>query len=391
MLVIMPLAVIALVVGLHCIGLHAATSLPLLVLAQTATTFVMRAGVHEYDAMGPLAFGSVAAAAALQLIPSLTLRGACAVVLGVLTRRLLVRIPDGRLCKQVGRVVIVTGSSAGIGRETAKTLLQLGATVVYACRTEKKAKKAMESAAWRSAISGSPGRAMFIPLDLSSCASVRDFADSFNRTYERCDAIVCNAGAFFNKREKTKDGFECNLGCNHLGHQLLVELLLPKLRQSDGPRVVTVSSAMHRAATPEALHSDPMSSKGYGMFDAYAKSKLAQVVYAAELQRRELKRGSRVVSVCLHPGNVATEVTRNFPGPLHSMYNTFQPLMQAVQQSLGEGAANSVYGVASTSADGLHGAFLERGRPVAPLQGALDEEKGAAFFDKCEGWSALRP
>ena len=114
---------------------------------------------------------------------------------------------------------------------------------------------------------------------------------------------------------------------------------------------------------------------GYGMFDAYARSKLAQVLFAKELQRREDARegGSPVVSVSLHPGNVSTDVTRDFPYVVREAYKLLQPLLQVVQQSLDEGARTSVFAVASADGDALRGCFLERSTVVPAADGACNE------------------
>ena len=169
-----------------------------------------------------------------------------------------------------GWVVVVTGSSAGIGLETARHLLRLGATVVFACRTEARARAAMADAL---ATTGAPSaKAVFAALDMADCASVRAFSDTFKKTtgLDRVDALVCNAGGMHPQRKVSAHGWEMNFGVHQLGHFLLAQLLLPRLRTAaaeGGGRgvVVSVASSLHKIA-PEArcaeLLDDPMSEKG---------------------------------------------------------------------------------------------------------------------------------
>mmetsp|Transcript_6454 Transcript_6454/g.18571 ORF Transcript_6454/g.18571 Transcript_6454/m.18571 type:complete len:242 (+) Transcript_6454:52-777(+) len=134
------------------------------------------------------------------------------------THRLLVRIPLPPLPPLTGRTVVVTGSSAGLGLATAEQLLERGATVIFACRSEARGRAACRAAC--SASGAPPERALFLALDLESCASVRAFAAQLLATGGRCDALICNAGAMHPERRVTRDGWEANLACHALGHNL---------------------------------------------------------------------------------------------------------------------------------------------------------------------------
>jgi len=193
---------------------------------------------------------------------------------------------------------------------------------------------------------------------------------------------VCNAGLLHPQRTLTADGWEANLACHVLGHQLLARLLLPLLRQSPaGGRVVSVASTLHKVASAADLLADPMSERGYTMFGAYGRSKLAQVALSAEQQRRESARGSGVVCVSLHPGNVITEVTREMPYAVRLAYQAAGPLIRFGAPSLYDGAATTVYAAASDNAATLRGAYLERCLVAQPHADAEDEAVGRQVWE----------
>jgi len=204
---------------------------------------------------------------------------------------------------QTGRVAVVTGANSGIGYETAKELAQKGATVVMACRDQNKG----EAAA--AAIRGEnpTGSVQMMILDLSSLASVRAFAQAFTIVYDRLDLLINNAGVMaLPKRMETADGFEMQFGTNHLGHFALTGLLFPLLAQTPGSRVVNVSSGAHR---PGRIRWDDLQCKqSYTPFGAYSQSKLANLLFTYELQRRLNKARIAVTATAAHPGWTATNL-----------------------------------------------------------------------------------
>lgn len=208
---------------------------------------------------------------------------------------------------QTGRVVIVTGANSGIGFETAAAFAARGASVVLACRSLSKAADAIERIRARSA--GSKLR--FIELDLASLASIERFAAAFRTEYGRLDLLINNAGVMMPPHGSTRDGFELQFGCNHLGHFALTGQLLPMLDATKGSRVVTVSSIMHRSGKIDFANLNAES--GYDARAAYAQSKLANLLFTRELQRRLSESGSRVLAVAAHPGWTATDLQRHSP------------------------------------------------------------------------------
>ena len=207
------------------------------------------------------------------------------------------QIPD-----QSGRTIVVTGANSGIGLEAARALAAAGAHVVLACRDPGRA-GAAQSAVRESA----PGASCeALPLDLASLASVRDFAKGFADRHARLDVLVNNAGVMAIPRRTTADGFEMQLGTNHLGHFALTGLLLPRLLDTPRSRVVNVSSSAHR---PGRIHFEDLQlERGYAKWKAYAQSKLANLLFTFELDRRLRKAGASVISVAAHPGYAATNL-----------------------------------------------------------------------------------
>jgi NAD(P)-dependent dehydrogenase (short-subunit alcohol dehydrogenase family) len=206
-------------------------------------------------------------------------------------------VPDQR-----GRTAIVSGANSGIGLEAAAALAARGAHVILACRDAAKAKDARDEIERRHGAVSVEIRA----LDLASLASVRAFADGVLEDHPRVDLLVNNAGVMAIPRRSTADGFEMQLGTNHLGHFALTGLLFERLRATPGSRVVTVSSTMHR---PGRIHFDDLQlERAYRKWVAYAQSKLANLLFAYELDRRLRRTGAEVASVAAHPGYAATNL-----------------------------------------------------------------------------------
>jgi NAD(P)-dependent dehydrogenase (short-subunit alcohol dehydrogenase family) len=213
-------------------------------------------------------------------------------------------VPD-----QQGRTAVITGANAGIGLETAKVLAARGATVVLACRDLGKA----TDAAARIAEVAPRARVepLQLHLDLASLASVHRAAERLRASHPRLDLLVNNAGVMMTPYLRTEDGFELQLGVNHLGHFALTGLLLDRLLATPGSRIVTVSSAAHRRGRID--FDDLQSQRRYRRTAAYGQAKLANLLFTYELQRRLAAVGADTIAVAVHPGGVTTGLQRHLP------------------------------------------------------------------------------
>lgn len=201
------------------------------------------------------------------------------------------------------RTYIVTGANSGIGYEAALALAAKGARVVLACRTESKARDALDGVKR----ARGDARAEFGALDLASLKSVRAFAEAMLQRFpEGVDGLINNAGVMALPRQLTEDGFEMQLGTNHLGHFALTGLLLPLLVRRPAARVVSVSSGVHWAGS--IRFDDLTGERRYDRWAAYSQSKLANLLFTRELQRRLAGRHPHVIATAAHPGYSATNL-----------------------------------------------------------------------------------
>lgn len=208
---------------------------------------------------------------------------------------------------QRGRVALVTGANTGLGFETARVLAAHGATVVLAGRDSAK----LTDAATRIRTTATGADAEILEMDLASLASTRRAAERFRSQHEHLDLLINNAGAMLPRYSRTQDGFETHFGVNHLGHFALTGLLLDRLTITPGSRIVTVSSNAHRGGTIN--FDDPHTQDGYDATQAYAQSKLANLMFTFELQRRLSDAGTDTIAVAAHPGNAYTDLARHAP------------------------------------------------------------------------------
>lgn len=233
-------------------------------------------------------------------------------------------IPD-----QKGRVAVVTGANTGLGFETARALAEHGATVVLAVRNVDKGKQAAARI---------PGNVTVQALDLTSLESVRDAAAELHTTHPSIDLLINNAGVMQPPKQTTRDGFELQLGTNHLGHFAFTGLLLDLLLPVPGSRVVTVSSIAHRFGSAAIRFDDLQWDNSYDRTAAYGQSKLANLLFAYDLQRRLASRGT-TISVAAHPGVARTELVRNAPAAVRLIAPAIGPL---ITQSAAMGALPTV-------------------------------------------------
>jgi NAD(P)-dependent dehydrogenase (short-subunit alcohol dehydrogenase family) len=208
---------------------------------------------------------------------------------------------------QRGRVAVVTGANTGLGFEAAQVLAARGASVVLAVRNLEKGKEAAARIG-----AAAPGASVTVQeLDLASLDSVRAAASELRAAHPRIDLLICNAGVMYPPKQTTDDGFELQFGTNHLGHFALTGLLLERMLPVQGSRVVTVSSVGHRIRA-RINFDDLQWERSYSRVGAYGQSKLANLMFTYELQRR-LSGAGTTIAVAAHPGLAATELMRHSP------------------------------------------------------------------------------
>src|ERR1700757_1078274 len=224
-------------------------------------------------------------------------------------------IPD-----QAGRTAVITGANTGLGYETAAALAAKGAHVVLAVRNLDKGKSAPDRI-----VAATPGASVAVQeLDLSSLESVRAAADELRSRHDAIDLLINNAGVMFAPKATTTDGFELQFGTNHLGHFALTGRLLDRLLPVSGSRVVTVSSTGHRAG--RIRFDDLQWDRRYSRIGAYGQSKLANLLFTHELQRRLT--GTHPIAAAAHPGASSTELSRNTPVWMRAVIGPFELIAQ---------------------------------------------------------------
>jgi NAD(P)-dependent dehydrogenase (short-subunit alcohol dehydrogenase family) len=291
-------------------------------------------------------------------------------------------IPD-----QQDRIAVITGANSGIGLEAARELTRAGARVVMACRDTAKGEDAAKSI--RASVPAA--RLDVEALDLASLDSVRAFAERY--PHDRLDLLINNAGVMASPHRQTADGFELQLGTNHLGHFALTGRLLGKLITTPAARVVTVSSTAHKFG--RINFDDLQSERSYQRWRAYGQSKLANLLFALELDRRLRASGADVLSVAAHPGYAATNLQfAATPSRIERLGSIV--LNRVYAQSAERGALPTLY---AATADIPGGSFVGpdgfqemRGEPkvVTPTRAARDAESAARLWDVSEQLTDVR-
>ena len=287
---------------------------------------------------------------------------------------------------QSGKTILVTGANSGIGYQAALELARHGAHVILGCRSAAKGHAAVEQLRRES-----PGAAAELAvLDIASLASIRAFAAEFLTRERPLDVLVNNAGVMaLPRREVTADGFERQFGTNHLGHFALTGLLMPALLKTRAPRVVTVASLAHRNGRID--FANLQSERGYKPWDAYNASKLANLLFARELDRRAREAGWPLISVAVHPGVSRTKIVSNGPGANGLKAIVLNVVAPVLMQSEAMGALPTEY--AATMPDVRGGEYIGpdgfkelKGYPtvVQPRPQALDEPTGRKLWEISE-------
>jgi NAD(P)-dependent dehydrogenase (short-subunit alcohol dehydrogenase family) len=264
-----------------------------------------------------------------------------------------------------GKRILVTGVSAGLGVETARSLAAHGAHVVGAARDLDKAK---------TATAGIPNLEL-VQLDLADLASIRAAADSLNKDGRKFDVIIANAGVMACPKGQTKDGFETQFGTNHLGHFVFINRIAGLLKDNGG-RLVNLSSSGHRFADVD-LDDPNFDHTPYAEFVAYGRSKTANILFAVEFDRRHKGRGVRATAV--HPGGIQTELGRHMtPGMIEGMIENLNKAQEASGgaafewKTIPQGAATSVWAGVVAKAEDVGGLYCEDCHVAEVIDGGPD-------------------
>ena len=293
-------------------------------------------------------------------------------------------IPD-----QSGRTAVVTGANSGLGLATTRELARRGARVIMACRSTDKG----ESAASDIRRQAPEAKLDVRPLDLGSLESIQAFANDFGLEAGRLDLLINNAGIMMTPQQTTHDGFELQLGTNHLGHFALTGLLLDTVQSAEAGRVVTLSSIEHKSGHIE--FGDLQSEDGYAPRKAYRQSKLANAIFGVELDRRLRAAGSSTISVLAHPGYSDTNLQTTGPtGPMKAILKVGNKLLA---QDADTGALPTLYAATAPGVEGgdFYGpdGFKEmRGNPthVDVIPEARDPAVASRLWDISEELTGIR-
>ena len=292
-------------------------------------------------------------------------------------------IPD-----QSGRAAVVTGANSGLGLVTARELARAGASVVMACRNLDKGHAAVDEV--RAAVPDA--QVQLEELDLASLASVRGFADRFKATHDGLELLINNAGVMGTPRRRTADGFELQFGTNHLGHFALTTALLETMEGREDARVVTLSSTAHKMGRInfDNLNGD----RHYFRWNAYGQSKLANLLFALELDRRLRAEGSTVKSLAAHPGYAATNLQSAGPPLFDRLVMVASNALIAQNDEMG--ALPTLYAATQPGLEG--GTYIgpdsfreQRGHPtiVQPNGRARDPETARRLWEVSERLTAV--
>lgn len=268
--------------------------------------------------------------------------------------------------------ILITGGNAGIGRATAKALAQTGAKIILACRNSSKAEKTV------SEIKRETGNDQIysVACNLASFESIRTCVKTYKNQFERLDILINNAGVVTDKLKFTKEGFELQMGVNHLGHFLLTTQLIDWLDQSTNARIINVSSDAHYRGKINFnnFKGELVKNKFKGIM-AYSNSKLANVLFTKELARRH----PSITSHSLHPGVVGTQIAmKNNNGLLWGgLWKIFTPFML----SPAKGARTTIYLANSNEANKTNGNYFYKQKEKEPSESAQDEKLSAELWD----------
>jgi NAD(P)-dependent dehydrogenase (short-subunit alcohol dehydrogenase family) len=279
--------------------------------------------------------------------------------------------------REFDKIFMVTGSTSGIGAIAARELARLGATVIIVGRDVVKCVSQVE----RIRRSVPDARLDFLRADLSSQLEVRQLAEEFSRRYSHLDVLVNNAGAYFAKRQVSPDGLEMTFALNHMGYFLVTCLLLDRLKASTSARIVIVSSEAHKQGMID--FQDLQSEHNYNRNEAYARSKLANLLFTYALARR--LEGTRVTVNALHPGSVATNLGGNDNWLKTRLRNLIKPGMIRPE----EGAKTILYLATSPEVEAVTGQYFYDCRPIRSSDDSYDVADAERLWRLSESLAGL--
>lgn len=276
-----------------------------------------------------------------------------------------------------GKTVLITGATDGIGKETARALAKQGATVVIVGRNREKSARVL---AELKQTTGNPNIELLL-ADLSSMKEVRALADAFKAKHDRLDVLVNNAGAIYDSRQVTVDGYERTFATNHLAYFLLTSLLLDLLKKSAPARIVNVASETHKSGKLD--FDDLQSEKNFAAFTVYGTSKLANVLFTYELARRLA--GTGITANCLHPGVISSGFGNSTNRLLRLGFALVRPFMTDAVK----GAETTIYCASSPDVEGVTGEYFKNQRPYPSRKLTHNEAIAKRLWDVSERLTSL--
>lgn len=267
------------------------------------------------------------------------------------------------------KTVVITGANTGIGKETALDLAKRGARVIMACRDMEKAQTALKEV-----IEGSGNQNVIVmKLDLSDTKSIREFAETINKEEAKLNILINNAGVMVCPYGKTADGFEMQMGVNHIGHFLLTNLLIDLIKRSTPARIITVSSMAHTWGTINL--EDINSENNYDKKKAYSQSKLANILFTRSLAKK--LQGTGVTAYALHPGVVKTDLWRHLNGPQQVVMKLISPFTKNSIQ----GAQTTIYCAVEPSLETESGGYYSDCATATCSNAAMNDETAEKLWE----------
>lgn len=268
------------------------------------------------------------------------------------------------------KIYLITGANSGIGKETARAIAKMGATVVMACRNLQKAQAVCDDINAETGLNN----VSVIEVDVSSQESIRNMAIAFGKKFDKLDVLINNAGFIAEKKEMTTDGYESMFGINHLGYFLTSHYLLPYLRKSPKARIVNVASVAHRFAQLDWKNLN--AEKSFSSMRTYGLSKLCNILFTKELAL--YLKNTNITVNALHPGGVNSNFGKNNDNLFGKLVTYFGSL---VLISSADGAKTSIYLATSPEVDGVSGKYYAKYKPASLSAAASNPENAKKLWE----------